>query len=902
MDLMLSFDGKKMLYSGVDLESNTFQIYEMNIDGSRKHRITPILNAIDHYNAAYLPNGKILFCSTASLNSVPCVQGNDYVGTLFEINPDGTGMRQVAFDQENDWYPWVKENGRVMYSRWEYTDNSHYFTRILMEMNPDGTNNRSIYGSNSFWPNTLFYAKQIPGQTSMFCAIVSGHHGTARAGELIIFDSNKGDFEADGAIQRIPERGKKIEPVIKDNYMGGKWPRFLHPYPLDKNFILVSAQLQPDHKWGLYLVDTFDNMIKLTDGSKHSFEPVPVLPRKRPPVIPEKRNLKSKDATLFIQDIYAGPGLKGIPRGTVKALRIFTYGYAYRLMGGHDALAIEGGWDTKRVLGTVPVEQDGSVMVKVPHSLPLSIQPLDENGQALQIMRSWLTAQPGEVVSCVGCHEPSSMAPPANKCIAATKPPQKLNNWSKFGKTYGFGFNREIQPILDKYCAGCHDGRAKSVINLKDNTEQHWELGKGIWAAKRHFSKSYLALHPYVRRPGPESDMHLLTPMDFHASTSELMQILNKSHHGVKMSKKDREQLVTWIDLNVPYHSTWLEENPSKHTAEQAARTKKFKTLYAGIDDDIEWLPKEPVKRPKFIRPKNIKKPKKVTLADWPLADNSISQDSKKIKIGEKEITLVKIPAGKFVMGSVEGALDEAPQAVVEIEKPFWISTTEITNDQLRQFNPKHDSRFIDQQWKDHVFPGYPANKPEMPAIRVSWNESIQFCKWLSQKTGLKVNLPTEAQWEWAARAGSDQPWFFGKTGFEKYANLADKSIGLLAVKGVNPRPVPENQRNLLNNFVPRDSTFNDGRLLPDATGQYQPNAWGIYDMIGNVSEWTRSAYKPYPYRHGDGRNKTSGDDKRVVRGGSWRDRPKTATASYRVPYAPFQKVFNVGFRIVIEE
>ena len=265
MDIMLDYDAKKFLYSGVDVDSNTFEVYEMNIDGSGKRRLSTKLPQVDNYNAVYLPNGRILFCSTLTMNSVPCVSGKDYVGTLFEMNADGSEIRQVTFDQENDWYPWVKENGRVMYHRWEYTDNSHYFTRIMMEMNPDGSNNRSIYGSNSYWPNTMFYAKQIPGAVSQFCGVVSGHHGVARAGELWLFDQAKGDFEGEGVLRKIPGYGHEYDPLIVDQYMVGKMPQFLHPYPVSKNFFLVSAILKKGDRWSLYLVDTFDNMIKLAD-------------------------------------------------------------------------------------------------------------------------------------------------------------------------------------------------------------------------------------------------------------------------------------------------------------------------------------------------------------------------------------------------------------------------------------------------------------------------------------------------------------------------------------------------------------------------------------------------------------------------------------------------------------
>ncbi len=895
MDICLHYDADRFLYSGVDTKSNTFQVYEMRIDGSGKTQKTPLLPAIDSYNGVYLPNGRILFCSTASLNSVPCVGGKDYVGTLFEIGADGTGMRQVTFDQENDWYPWVKESGRVMYHRWEYTDNSHYFTRILMEMNPDGTNNRSIYGSNSYWPNTMFYAKQIPGHSSKFVAVVSGHHGEARAGELWLFDSAKGDFETDGALRKIPGYGRTYKPGIVDRYVVGKRPLFLHPFPVSENFFLVSAVKKPSDRWGLYLVDTFDNMIKLCDSDLYQFEPVPVRRRAVPPVIPVRTDRKAGHAILSIQDIYAGPGLAGIPRGEVASVRIFTYGYAYRMTGSHDALAIEGGWDTKRVLGTVPVEEDGSVLARIPHSMPLSIQPLDKDGKALQVMRSWLAAQPGELVSCVGCHEPSRATVLPVPTIATRQPPRELDAWSQAGRPYGFGFKREIQPILDKYCVGCHDGSKANRPNFRDAAEQTF--------GKAHFGKSYMALHPYVRRPGPESDLHILTPMDYHASTSELFQMLEKGHYGVKVDDRSMRQLSTWVDLNVPYHATWTQFSKQPAIQQFAKLTVEYKKRYSNIDDEIEWMPPAPAARPEFVKPAREQRPAALKMAGWPLPESATAKpETKRISFGSETLTLVKIPAGRFVMGSVTGAPDEYPQAAVHLETPFWISTTEITNAQFRQFRPEHDSRVIDQQWKDHIYAGYPANRPKMPAIRVTWHDAMAFAQWLSEETGQSVNLPTEAQWEWAARAGSDQAFFFGSTGFERFANLADRNIGLLAVRGVDPQPVSENRRSPLNDFVPRDESFDDGKLLPDGTAQYQPNPWGLFDMHGNVAEWTRSSYKPYPYNARDGRNDAKAAGRRVVRGGSWRDRPARATASFRVAYQPFQRVFNVGFRVVIEE
>jgi len=203
--------------------------------------------------------------------------------------------------------------------------------------------------------------------------------------------------------------------------------------------------------------------------------------------------------------------------------------------------------------------------------------------------------------------------------------------------------------------------------------------------------------------------------------------------------------------------------------------------------------------------------------------------------------------------------------------------------------------------------PGYDVNGEDAPAVRLSWLDAVAFCDWLSQRTGRKVVLPTEAQWEWAARAGSDQPFWYGgtETDFAPYANLADVSLADFSGNPYEPDPVKaryNNPENLYDNWIPQIPRVNDGGFLSEASGKWKPNPWGLSDLHGNVAEWTRSAYAPYPYREGDGRNAPAGGAKRVVRGGSWWDRPKHATASFRRAYRPYQPVYNVGFRVAVEE
>lgn len=225
----------------------------------------------------------------------------------------------------------------------------------------------------------------------------------------------------------------------------------------------------------------------------------------------------------------------------------------------------------------------------------------------------------------------------------------------------------------------------------------------------------------------------------------------------------------------------------------------------------------------------------------------------------------------------------------------------EVTNEQFNVFFPDHDSRFIDQQWKDHVVQGYPANEPQQPVIRVSYNDAMEFCRKLSEQTGLNVTLPTEAQWEWACRAGSDSDFWYGDlhADFGKKDNLADKTTLLFAVAGVDPKPMkPDNFWYKYYTFLPKEESVDDGNLIQVGGKQYEANPFGLYNMHGNVGEWTRSDYLPYPYKE---QSKLKADYK-VVRGGSFIERPKFSTSYSRKGFYPYQRVFNVGFRVIIED
>lgn len=904
-DLDVDYDGKRVMFSTID-EKNRWQLCEVNVDDKKISNVSPrIHDNIDVYDGIYLPDGKVMFLSTACHVGVPCVGGSDYVANIYTMDPkagdekevDKT-IRQLTYEQDADWMPVVMENGRILYTRWEYVDNSHYFSRIVMHMNPDGTAQSAFYGSTSYWPNSLFYCRPIPGDPNKFVGIVSGHHGIARAGELHLFDVSKGTKEEQGRVHRFPNFGREYVARTLDELVFDAQPLLLHPYPLSEKYIMTS--MRPSGKnYGIYLVDAFDNMVPVyTDKDADLFEPMPLAARKKPNAIMDKTDPDLDYGYVFLNDIYKGEGLKDVPRGTVKALRVLEYFYAYRNMGSHDVVSNEGSWDIKRIHGTVPVEPDGSALFKMPANRPMAIQPLDKDGKALALMRTWFTVMPGETQSCVGCHEGQGMTPSTAPAMASRKPPSQIKEF--VGPVRGYSFIRDVQPVLDKYCVGCHDGSTPGRPVLSRDAQPTWH----------NFPRAYLDLNKYCRRSGPECNQNMLVPMEFNADTSELMQLLKKGHHGVKLDKQSMDILITWMDLNVPCIGTWQEvadvRNKDKKIPNSGDTERmKFLSMYANRHDDPNKIVYDGGVQ-KFQKPGKAKvhEGRVPTAKGFPM---SVEDAAKKraasglpkeiiVDMGNDiSMRLTLIPAGEYVQGSNKGFYDEGPAKLTKVKKPFYMGQFEVTNKQYSLFDPKHDSGYQDRLWKDHVNRGYPSNLPNQPVIRITWNEANEFCDWLSKKAGVKISLPTEAQWEWAARAGSDKAFWFGDvaSNYSPFENLCDFSTRQFVVNGIDPQPVMRPNHEMA--FLPCDKEVDDGNLLATDVGQYAPNPFGLYDINGNVSEWTSSDYT-------DSIDGKKVEDKKVARGGSWRDRANWSRVTMRRDYHPWQKVYNVGFRVVIDD
>jgi hypothetical protein len=884
--LDLHWDGDRVLYG------DGGALFEFRLSDSN-HAARAVTRRphprIRHWDGAYLPNGRICCVCNSGWQTVPCT-GTPDVGNLHLLDADGSNERRICFDQDHNWTPVPMNDGRVMFSRWEYEDTPHMFTGLLMKMNPDGTQQMELYGSNSYWPNRLLWARPIPGDANRFVAVVSGHHGVGRRGKIVLLDVRKGRFETSGVVQYIPQKNRKIEATILDELVNWDYPHYVAPWPLADEangnrgagkFFLASRLRRASHLekagkqlWDLVLVDVFGNETILVsaeeagngDTGKRNegwmFARV-AAKRPMPRIIPDMVDLSRKDAVIYLADIYRGDGLKNCPRGTVKALRLGTYNYRFWGNALTYCCAVAGGWDVKRILGTVPVEPDGTAMFRVPANTPIFVQPLDAEGKALQLMRSWYNPMPGEVGSCAGCHESQSSTPPVGSSMAAKRPPSVIAPWQ--GPVRGFDFEHEIQPILSRRCVGCHgedaaqkgredfrDKRLRPPEKVTDCNHFEWgwlrysphvrNVGKKL---KDGFSPSYGRLIKYVRRAGLESDYHLAKPTEFTADTSILVQMLKSGHPSkgptVELTPEEWEALYAWIDFNVPYYGRWT-DSPCPPLSTNLTLRATFLKHYAGLEfHDEDPIPEIPI--PKFVPPAGRR----------PAVPAHLVCAAAAVKGGA-------VP--RRIFGGITFRRVPAPPD----GKAFWICETEVSNAQFAKFDPKHDSGYIcEKLFKDRKTRGARLNRLDQPVCRVTWDEAKAFCDWFGKNVGRPCRLPTEAEWVWAfadAGPGNDSANIMG----------LEFKEDILKINWARGR---------------FDADHKDPYRFSAPVGWGAPNALCLRGMCGNVAEWTSTDFAP---------------GVKIVKGGSWADTARYATPSWRWRYEAWRPVYNVGFRMVLDD
>ncbi|MCX8157573.1 MAG: hypothetical protein N3J91_14195 [Verrucomicrobiae bacterium] len=622
-DPEVSFDGRKILFAWKKhLNEDDYHLYEMSLPEGQVRQLTAGAGCAD-YEPAYLPNGDIIFSSTRCVQTVDCFWTE--VSNLYTCDANGQFIRRLGVDQVHTVFPTVTEDGRVLYTRWDYNDRGQIFPQALFQMNPDGTGQTEFYGNNSWFPTVITHARQIPG-TQKVLAILCGHH-SPQTGKLAIIDPARGRQENAGVTLIAPERVTRAERI--DAY-GQEGELFQHPYPLNENEYLVSYaplgwshdQGRGDAHFSLYYMDRAGRREWLAGDVRCAVQhPVPLRPRRRPVVQPARVDYRKTNAVFYLQDVYAGPGLAGVPRGTIEQLRVVALefraaGIGENHSGGPGGGAListpiaigNGSWDVKRVLGQARVHADGSAAFYVPARTPVYFQALDARGFVVQTMRSWSTLQPGEVASCVGCHEHKNTAPPVTRpTLAQRAGPEELRPF--YGPPRGFSFTREIQPILDRHCIRCHHRSEEMMPGAR------W-LGEGVVArradeastnafsllsravtdpvARRHWSEAYLNLTQSFQeregnRPGPyrgqpegrlvswissQSVPSPLPPYAAGAARSQLMGLLQQGHYGVALTREEWDKLACWIDLLVPFAGDYVEANA--WTPQEKAKYEHF--------------------------------------------------------------------------------------------------------------------------------------------------------------------------------------------------------------------------------------------------------------------------------------------------------------------------------------
>jgi hypothetical protein len=587
----LSYDGAKVLFAYAkhypylsDVENKLdkdalpedafYHIFEMDLDGKNARKLTH--GRYDDFDGRYLPNGDIVFLSTrkgtalqanraSAQLSLAANQADSYVRcgggsqrpvavyTLHRIDADGNDLQAISAFENFEWTPAIGHDGRVFYARWDYIDrfNGHYMS--LWSTNPDGTNAQLVFGNYTTHPQCIFEARPIPNSNKMIFTATAHHSITG--GSLVLLDRSKGS-EYDAPMTRLtPEVCFPESEGTPRSYYANPWPLSEEHYlvswsdkPLPRHAYMGDDDPQnPPNGTGLYLYDAFGNLNLLyRDPDISSMNPIPIRSRKKPHVLPDQVDWNlAQEGSFLIQNIYEG--LDGVETGSIKRLRVVGVPPKVQPTMNTPRLGVSAEDPGKFVLGTVPVAEDGSAHFRVPSGVPVFFQALDEDGMAVQTMRSLTYAQPGHTLSCVGCHEARDAAPPTGKALAAEQPPSKITPGPT--GTWPLRFDALVQPLLDEQCVSCHQEES-----TEENAAELTLTADASYDNLLNFSEK--DLHNLVF----EKDRSIVG--DTPSRNSLLWKLLNQDggHYKVRLSKEDQERLITWMDTYAHQQGAFSEE------------------------------------------------------------------------------------------------------------------------------------------------------------------------------------------------------------------------------------------------------------------------------------------------------------------------------------------------------
>jgi hypothetical protein len=583
----VSYDGKKVLfswckhYANLDGDDNKFDkshlaedgfyhLFEINANGTGLRALTG--GKYDDFDGRYLPDGRILFLSTrrgrglqvgraSAQATTQAALGDSYVRcgggpqrpvavyTLHTMNADGGGIRGISAFESFEWTPSVASDGRILYSRWDYVDRSNGPFMKLWATNPDGTNPHIVWGNDSCTPNATFEPRSIPGSRKIVF-IGSAHHSIT-AGPIVLLDPNVA-VDSTAALTKLTPEVPYPEAVgFPDSY-------FTSAYPLSEQLYLVSWSNQalgfegsanPANATGVYLFDTLGGMELLwRDEKLSSMHPMPLTTRPLPAPHADTTATDGQEGRMLLLNVYSG--LPGAAPGSVKALRVVAVPAKTHPSQSYPTIGVMGEDPGKLVLGTVPVQPDGSACFRVPSGVNVFFQALDADGAAIRTMRTITYVQPGQTLSCVGCHDPRNVAPANTRPMALKAAPSKLHTGPD--GSWPMRFDRLVQPVLDANCTSCHK-RGAQAAKLDLTGTSAW---KNLVDAGKPSIREQVRSHYYTpSMPGKTV-----------ARDAYLLPILKAGHYGVKLSPADIQRLTLWLDLYAQNQGFFSDEQEKAET------------------------------------------------------------------------------------------------------------------------------------------------------------------------------------------------------------------------------------------------------------------------------------------------------------------------------------------------
>ena len=523
-DPQVHYSGEKILFSYRRGGTHTFHLYEIDVDGSNLVQLTD--GPDDDIEPTYCPDGSIVFCSSRCRRFVNC--WHTRVAILYRCDADGGNIRPLSSNNDHDNTPWVLPDGRILYMRWEYVDRSQVHFHHLWTMNPDGTG-QTVYYGNMHGGIAMLDAKPIPGTTKVVASFSPGHGRPEHLGHVAIVDPRFGPDHPEGARQLT------------------KRPEWKDPYAFSEDCFLVA---RAD---GLHVMDgggNHERFYQLPESERlrlQCHEPRPLIARPRERSIAERVGLHKTGGRIVLENIYRGRKMDSVEPGSIKKLLVLKQiPKPINHSGGMEPLTIGGSFTLAQILGTVPVEKDGSAFMELPALQSIFFVALDESEMAVKRMHSFLTLQPGETISCVGCHEQRNEAPHEQRAnmLALQRPPSRPE--MPPGVPEVLDFPRDIQPILDRHCVECHnpERRDGDVELVGDKTPM--------------YTVSYWTMQTRgLVADGRNRETSNYEPYQIGSSASRLMTLINGDHYDTKLSDHEKTLVRLWLETSATYPGTY---------------------------------------------------------------------------------------------------------------------------------------------------------------------------------------------------------------------------------------------------------------------------------------------------------------------------------------------------------